>query len=638
MKNSKGNAVTGTGKVKKLQGPIRFEAIVPLVIVISLIVLYFTLFLDTHLRRGLEYAATQANGAEVNIGKLDTSVWDASVVLGDIEMTNPGLPARNRVQIGAINFRMLWDALLRGKVVINEASIVDVDIDTLRSRPGRVLPVKPAQEGEGFSDQALALMQGEFSGNVLGDLAAIAAGADPKEQLASIGGGLKSSALISEIQKTLDEKEVQWESRLASMPKGEDFSALQRRLAGVNLDDLKDVTKVYASLKELGSIRDEFNDKTKLVREAGKAMTDDLSSLKGSIFGLDEIVKEDIRNLQTRMRLPSMDTSTLSRALFGMDVLDKMQEARGYMDQARSYMPAKSEKEAIVVHERDKGRDYEFDRANGYPSFWLRKALITSSVAGGISGQIFDVSTNQGMVGRPMMVTIMGNIPQQDISDIKAELMIDHTTVMPVERLTIEVGKYSIEGRSLVSSPNVELGFAKALGSVKFTAELSEENVDVSLNNKFSQVVMDTKAQSSVVLEMINTSVAGLDSVNLDAQVTGTWSNLDWQLSTNLASALERGMSRYLKEKMDAARARIEGIVNDEIAEQRKRLFARQSEVESGLKTKLASSQAQIDKVRKQLDAARKKLEDRKQPLIGAQQQKLKQGADKLLDNLRLKF
>ena len=627
-----------TAKVKKNKGPIRFEAIVPLVIVIGLIVLYSMLFLDSHLRRGLEYAATQANGAEVNIGKFDTSVWDASVVLGDIEMTNPESPDRNRVQIGAINFRMLWDALLRGKVVINEASIVDVDINTQRSKPGRVLPVKPGKEGEGFSDQALALMQGEFSGNVLGDLAAIAAGADPKEQLASMGGDLKSSSHIAEMQKALDDKESQWESRLAAMPTGEDFSALQRRLAGVNLDNLKDAMQVQASLKELGSIRSDFDAKTKSVSETGKALTDELSSLKGSISGLDEIVKEDIRDLQTRMRLPSLDTSTLSRALFGMDVLKKVQEARGYMDQARSYMPAKSEKEAIVVHERSKGRDYAFERTNGYPDFWLRKALITSSVAGGISGQILDVSTNQSMVGRPMVATITGNIPQQDISDIKAELVVDHTTDKPVERLTMEIGKYGVAGRSLVNSPNIELAFSKALGAAKFTAELREENVDVSLNNMFTEVAIDTKAQSGVVLEMINNSIEGLDSVNLDAQVSGTWSKLDWQLATNLASALERGMSRYLKEKIDAAHARIEGMVNKRIAEQRKRLFARQGEVGSGLNTKLTSSQAQIDKVRQQLDAARKKLDDRKQALVGAQQQKLKQGTDKLLDNMKLKF
>jgi len=639
MKNSSDSAVP---KVPKKQGPIRFEAIMPLAIIAGLIALYFTLFFDTHLRRGLEYVATRVNGAEVNIGRLDTSVWKASVVVGEIEMTNPELPARNRLQIGAINFRMVWDALLRAKVVIDEASIVDVQIDTPRKSAGRVLPVEKPQEGEGFGDKVLAQLKEEFSGNVLGDLAAVAAGADPGEQLASMGLDLKSAAHIDGLQKSLDEKNQQWQSRMAAMPKSEDFTALQRRLADVKLDHFQDVMQILASLKELEAIRNDFDSKSKSVRDTGTALTGDLGAFRGSISGLDKIVAEDVRSLQARMHLPALDARTLSRALFGMDLLGKMQQARGYMDQARSYMPAKSEKkQAVPVQRRKKGRDYVFGQPNSYPRFWLRRALISSRLSGGtsdLSGQILDVSTDPALIGRPLVATIMGNFPPQGISAIKAELVIDHTTAVPVERLVMEVGRYGVAGRTLVSSPSVALGFAKAEGSVKFAAELREDNVDVRMSNQFTQVALETKAQSDVVREMITASVAGLDSVNLDAHVTGTWSNLDWQLSTNLADALERGMRRYLQGKMDEARARIEALVNGKIDEQRKRLYARQGEIESELKAGLAGRQAQIDKLRAELDGARNQLDERKKALAGAQQQKLKQGTDKMLDNLRKKF
>lgn len=629
-------------KTPKKQGPIRFEAIIPLAIVIALIALYFTLFFDGHLRRGLEYVGTQANGAEVNIASLDTSVWDASMVVGGIEMTNPEQPQRNRVEITAINFHMVWDALLRGKVVIDEASILDMQIDTPRKHPGYVLPPEPVKEGEGFSDKMLAQMKEEFSGNVLGDLAAIAAGADPSAQLAEMGGDIKSSAHIAELQRSLDEKNAQWQSRLAEMPKGEDFSAMQKRLAKVQLDNLNDVAQIQASLKELESIRNDFDTKSKVVSETGSGLTGEMGAFRGTVSGLDKFVMEDVRSLQARMGLPSLDAATLSRALFGMDMLGKMQLARGYMDQARSYMPPKSEKkQALPVRERKSGRDYVFGQPNSYPRFWLRKAMISSQLSGGtsnLSGQILDVSTNQAMVGRPMLATIKGDFPMQGISGVKAELVVDHTTAEPVERLVMEVGQYAVSDRSLVSTPNVSLGFSKAEGAVQFAAELREENVDVRLNNRFTNVALETTAQSDVVREMINASVAGIDSVNLDARVTGTWSSLDWRITTNLASALANGMSRYLQEKIVQARARVEAMVNDRIAEQRKRLTDRQSEVEASLKSVLAERQAQIDKVRAQLDAARKKLDDRQKALVGAQQQKLKQDAGKALDKLRLKF
>jgi uncharacterized protein (TIGR03545 family) len=642
MKDMKSSADNAMPAVPKKKGPIRLEAIVPLAIVIGLIVLYTALFFDMHLRRGLEYGATLANGAEVNIGRLDTSVWNASVVIGDIAMTNPEQPTRNRVEIGAINFRMLWDALLRGKVVIDEASIVDVQIDTPRKSAGRVLPVRKSEDGEGYGDKVLARMKEEFSGNVLGDLAAIAAGADPKEQLVAMGGDLKSSAQISAMQRSLAEKDQQWQSRMASLPKGEEFSALQQRLAKVKLDNFQDVTQIQASVKELESIRNDFDAKSKSVREAGAALTADLGAFKGSFSELDKIVKDDVRSLQAKMHLPSLDARTLSRALFGMDVLGKVQQARGYMEQARSYMPTKGEKkDTVAVPRRGKGRNYAFGRPNSYPSFWLRKALISSRLSGGasdLSGELHDVTTNPALVGRPMVATIRGSFPQQGISGIKAELEIDHTSSVPVERLVMEVGKYAVPGRSLVSSPSVELGFSQAEGSVKFAAELREDNVDVRMTNQFTQVAFETKAQSAVVREMMNASVAGLDAVNLEARVKGTWSNLDWQLSTNLADALVRGMQRYLQAKMDEARAHIETMVHGKIDEQRKRLYARQGEIEAALKSALAERQGQIDKLRAELDAARNKLEERKKALLGAQQQRLKQGVDSALDKLRKKF
>ena len=641
MKNSVDNAAPTSKPTPKKVGMIRFEAIIPLAIVIGVIVFYFAFFFDMHLRRGLEYGATLANGAEVNIGQLNTSVLNASVVISDVEMTNPSLPSSNRIQIGTINFHLLWDALLRGKVVINEASITDVQINTPRKLPGRVLPVQQDGLGESYSDKVLGEIKEEFSQNVVGDLAAIAAGANPVGQLNEMGADLKSNTVLAGIHKSLDEKNQQWQSRMAAMPKGEDFADMQRRLSNVKLENLQDITQIQASLKELESLRDDFDVKSKSVQTSGAALTADLGTFRATFSELDKVIKEDVRDLQAHMRLPPLDAAALSRALFGMDVLGKVQQARNYMEQARSYMPVKrDQKSTSDVRERKAGHNYAFARLNGYPRFWLKKALISARSTGGstLSGEILDVTSSPYMIGRPMMATIKGDLPQQGITGIKAELMIDHTTSMPVERLLMEVGKYSVTDRSLVDSQNVEIKISKAESAVKFMAELREENVDMHLTNQFTQVAIEVKSQSDIAQKMISASVAGLNTVNLNAHVTGVWSELDWQLSSNLGEALERGMRRYLQGEIDAARARIESQVNDRITEQRQNLYVRQGEMESSLKSALTERQVQIDKLRSALDGARSKLEGRKNSLLGVQQQKLKQGSGKLLDDLRKKF
>src|SRR3989338_5308201 len=97
-------------KPVKKKGPIRFEAIIPLSIVAALIWAYFFFFFDSHARRALEYVATQANGAEVNIGSLKTSFLDASLEVRGIQVTNAEAPEKNTVELGSMRWEMLWDA------------------------------------------------------------------------------------------------------------------------------------------------------------------------------------------------------------------------------------------------------------------------------------------------------------------------------------------------------------------------------------------------------------------------------------------------------------------------------------------------------------------------------------------------
>ena len=628
---------SSTDKPVKKQGAIRFEAVIPLAIVVGLVVLYFSLFFDTHLRRGIEYAATQANGAEVDIGRVKISVFDASVLIADVQMTDPELPQQNRVQIGEMRFRMLWDALLRGKIMIDEAVIADVQIATARQRAGYVLPPEPEQADEdpSVTDKMLAQMKQEFSGNVVGDLAAIAAGADPAAQLKETGE-LKSSAYLDGLKQSQDEAEQQWRARVDALPKGEDFQQLRTRLSKVQLKDFNDVAQVQASVKELQSIRDEFDAMSKPVGEAGSKLTGDMGALRTSFADLEKVTREDVRGLQSRMHLPSLDTATLSRALFGMDVLGKLQQARGYMNQAREYIPAKGAPKAKPkkIH---KGHDYAFGRPKAYPAFWLRRAAITSTLPGGkgLSGEILDVATDQSLVGRPLVATLKGDYPQQGVTGVKAELLIDHRNAEPLERVNLQVGNYAVAGRSLVNNESVTLAFTKAQAATGFIAELRGDQVDMRLSNRFGAAGFETTANSAVVREMMAASVAGLNAVTMDARVSGTWSDLDLSLSTNLADALAKGMGRYLQAKMDEARKRIESMVNDRIGEQKQRLLARQGELETRYQSVLAERKAQVDKMRGELDAARNELDKRKNAAMDSQKQKLKQEAGKLLDNWR---
>ncbi len=62
------NKDTKEVKTPKKKGPIRFEAIIPVLVLSLLTFAYFSYYFDRHLKSLIEYVGTQGNGAEVNVG------------------------------------------------------------------------------------------------------------------------------------------------------------------------------------------------------------------------------------------------------------------------------------------------------------------------------------------------------------------------------------------------------------------------------------------------------------------------------------------------------------------------------------------------------------------------------------------
>ena len=138
------NMMSTMAKKVKKKGPIRFEAIIPITIILVLLGVYFKYFFDGHLRRGIEFGATMAHGAEVNVGSLKTDFFEPSITIQKIQVTDKSEPILNIIEIGKIKLQLLWDALLRGKFVIPESSVLDIQVKSKRKYPGKVFPPKKA--------------------------------------------------------------------------------------------------------------------------------------------------------------------------------------------------------------------------------------------------------------------------------------------------------------------------------------------------------------------------------------------------------------------------------------------------------------------------------------------------------------
>jgi uncharacterized protein (TIGR03545 family) len=643
-----------TVKPKKRQGPIRWNAVIPFLIFCLLVFVYFHFFFDLHLRKGLEWAGYKGIGAEVNIANLETSFFNASLRVQKIEITDADTPTQNMVEIGDIRFGMSWDALLRAKVLVNEAVIENIQFATARKHAGRVAPPEPPKTGPGLAEslkeQALAKTQQEYADNMLGDLAAILGGTDAKAQLGKIEATLASKKKAQEMEAELKAKQTYWDQKLKSLPQGKDLQALKDRFDKVKTKDFKSPQELQASLQELDAIVKQGDAYQKLVSSTGQELEKDLKKVDSDVRQLDAMVKTDIKALETRFRIPSINTKDLTRALFNKYLGKYKAKIDRYRAMAEKYLPPKLLKKnkdeestdvAVQPHPREKGIVYEFGRQNSYTVVWINRAAISSEAgmspkAGNIRGEILDITTHQTLVGRPTIATIQGDFPHDNVTGVLLKMSLDNTKPESLIVYQLGVGAYPISATELVASNDVKIALKNAVGKLDISGELRAlRDFKMKLSNQFTTANFDVSAKDGTVDSILKGTFATLPTITLDGSAYGLLPALSFDVSSNLGSELSNALRKQVEAKIAEARKQIEEFVTKEIQKNREQIEKQVAALRSQLDNEVKKAQAQLEGQKKHAEA---KVDQPKQDAESQAKKKLEGEGKKAVDDLKKKF
>lgn len=643
-------------ETKKKKGIIRWEAIIPVVVIVSITWAYFFLFFDAHLRRGIEFVGYQVLGSQVDVAKLETSFWKASLRIQEIELTDSQAPGKNMLEIGDIRFGVLWDGLLRAKVVVNEMAVEGIKVGTPRKKPGRVKPPEPKSDKPSAVDQEVEKLKGkaaeriekETQNNVLGDLAALLSGASGQEQLGKIEGTLASKQKLQELEKAFKEKSKSWEARLKTIPQAKEIQELSDRLKKVKTKDFKSPQELADSLKQFQEIVKEADTKYKTIQSTANDLNSDYKNLDNDLKSLDAMVKKDIQDLESRFRIPKLDAAAISKGIFFQYLDPYMAKINGYKTMAEKYIPPNALKKgsqepepAIQPRPRARGVTYEFGRQNSYPLFWIKKVSVSSQAgsspdSGNIQGLITDITSNQVLIGRPTVGNLKGDFPSREIKDFGLKVSLNNMKAESRIEFDFGVGAYPVAGRPVVDSPDVKLAFLKATANMGATGTLiGLKDFNMKFRNVMQKVQYDVKAQNSTVQEILTGVFAGIPTVSIDADIAGELPNFNLNVSSNLGTELQRGFEAQVKKKIEEAKAKINAYINEQVGQQKAKLEGEIAKIKSQIDGELKKVQAQLDSQKSQAES--KANESKKRSEDQAKQQLQKEG-QKAVDDLKKKF
>lgn len=592
----------------------RLEAIIPLFFVALVSSLYFSLFFDRHLKSALEWGGAQLVGAEVNIDHLRTSFWRGNLLIDNIQVTDRNDPQYNLLQIGKLIFDLDTVSLLRLRTIIEEARILDIGLYTERARPGRVYP-REQSEFSLFNRLLFEVreqLKEQYSETFLSSLSDLFSGGDFNQQLDQLRSGLTAEQNIAQLQERLSEQQDFWENNLQEIQSGAVFDELSDEISSFRFNS----SRPQDSLRQARDLLSQAKSEVARVDQLRSQFQSDIQSLSVGPRELNQWIENDIATIRSELHIPSLDTDAFAKGLFGRFFGEMIGQYVAYSQQLQQWIPSQDSQESqksqksqkknkdkknkeVEVVERSSGEVFHFPITSGGPRFWLKEAQISSSSdnrawSGVFEGQARDLTNGPELVGRAGVLELRGELPEQDILGLELLLTLHFHKKPHYQELKVSSSQFPFRPLHLSREENVSLIIIPQQGEFHFSAKNQKDEQEghniISLS--YQQTLRETSIQSSATSHRLTTllddSLSGLNQVTLEASAHGPVNRLRFEIRSNLARALERGIrgqiegeiAQFEERLRDDLRRRVDPLLDqynsqkDQFSRQYQRLFS----------------------------------------------------------------
>jgi len=431
------------------KGPVKVVPLVFAAAVAALIVVFFTVFANPLLSSLLESALEAVFEAKADVTGFRLSIIKFQIKIDHITVANKNAPMTNLFEMGKAGIKMKPEAVLRGKIYIEEIRADTIQFGTPRTVSGILpdRPPKPKKEKTPLEVPPLFDLQ-NF---------------DAKALLNQEFDKLMTPKLYDNAITLYNDTVTKYKEEVENTKKQiEDLRVSSQKILSININDLKDINTIRSTIQDLQStvntvqtaankaaslvngIEKDINTARKLEQDARNAITGDINHLKsyidlgsGAAFSALEPFIHDLL------------TDTAEQYLdYGLIALDSFEKISAMSKKTPKSQP----KPKKVVY---KGRDVIYPTRT-YPSFYL--GLLSSDCTVNSWNWDFklnDISSDPDLTNKPI------------------------TLVLGVK----EVG--GSLGRQAAFSGNVDL---RTNTQQRFGAKFDGSGFPVNIGNKFDKV------------------------------------------------------------------------------------------------------------------------------------------------------
>ncbi len=518
-----------------------------------------------------------STGAKAEIGSASVRLFPPSVFYTNVRVADPrdDKEFRDAFAADSIELTIDGDALLRRRWVIRQSKISGLQIGSQRESSGHYdREPEPADAATGPS--MIENMISQATGGLV-------------DRAEAIGKDLETI-------KTGDQIRRHWKSEYEMLV--EKARSLEQRVktirdAAKGIDNpLRDWPQLERTLAEARAAREELV----LVRVTLDKMPE---SMRADLAKLETARQADLAKVDAYVPGDLSESKNFGIDLISAEIRRSLAQLRGYLDNGRTLANY-----TVVAPdtERVRGEDFDFLGRNRRPEMLIRECHVDGVMrADGktytLTGVVENMTPQPELLDNPTRARLLLEGPEV----VQVDYVRDRRLGDNVDRLTLHWPQMRVDPMRLGDGKNLDVAISGGQREVWVQLDSRHDDIQGRLVSKQNNVNMHLEVngdagQSAAVMSM-NQSLASVDSIDIDANFSGDWKNLDLDLKSNLGNVFSDALKGAVAKQLEVSKAKLTAKVDNAHREQLLELREWMSKQQNEAQSLLASADRSIEEM-----------------------------------------
>jgi len=593
----------------------RVKGLIFLAIVTALGFLISWISIDPIVESEIEYQASVANGALVEIDGFDIDLIDLKIRWDRLQVANPENTMSNSFETGEMELDFLFWPTWWERVIVEDIIFKDFKMDTERETDGYFeIPEEEKNAEPSFVAQVIGDVTSEISRNANMEFTNIKTNINVDSLMSKLN--LQAPDKIDSLRNGLSKNYQKWDSTFANTKINKEIADIEKTVNAIDIKKIKDPKKAIEAIKNVQKLAQQVDSLKTRAENLKNDFQEDFGDSKFSVGRIDNWIQADFQRAMNMAKLPTIDSGNIAQSLFGENLLADYSGYLEYVAIARKYGSRLVGEDKDKI-ERYEGKDYKFSDKYDWPKLWIQNIDLSGETKTAIqlAGQITNISSDQKKTKEPIRFDLGGKDDSNRSMTLTGEF--NYLGEEPRETISFTYDGFGLKGSKISPSELLPYPLKTGTGEVSASVSIIDKRFDSEIGYKAKGIAFDFGQNPSKdrIQQLIRDAVSSTDQINVTALVDNLDGPLKVKVRSNVDDLFVNALKSTVSKEVDRARQKIESRVRSEIGNRKEQLLAFKNEKEAEIRKEYEKLENRVNEEIKKVEEKKEELEKKKKEL-----------------------